>query len=53
MIHEQVDKRGGSNEYTVVVGDRFVVTATGQGVGIDALKAGVGSVDLRKLEATK
>ena len=53
VIHEQVDKRGGSNEYTVVVGDRFVVTATGHGVGIDALKAGVGSVDLRKLEATK
>ncbi len=53
LVHEQVDKRGGSNKYTVVVGDRFVVSATGQGVDIDALKSGVGAVDLAKLESMK
>jgi hypothetical protein len=53
MIHEEVDKRGGHNKYTVVVADRYVVAADGNGVDIGALKSAVNSVDLAKLEALK
>jgi hypothetical protein len=52
-VHEEISKRGGANSYTVVLADRFVVTAKGQGVGIDALKATVASMDLGKLESMK
>jgi len=53
MIHEEVDKRGGRNKYTVVVADRYVVAAEANGVDIGALKSGVNSVDLAKLETLK
>jgi hypothetical protein len=53
LVHEQVDKHGGTNKYSVVVGERFVVSASGRGIDIDALKAGVNSVDLGKLESIK
>jgi hypothetical protein len=36
-----------------VLGDRFVVSATGRGLPIAELKAAVSSVDLAKLEALK
>ncbi|MBL0143541.1 MAG: YIP1 family protein [Betaproteobacteria bacterium] len=52
-VHEEISKRGGDNEYTVVLGERFVVSARGQGVAIDALRSGVGSLDLGKLESMK
>jgi hypothetical protein len=52
-IHEEISKRGGENEFTVVLGDRFVVSARGQGVTIDALRSSVGSLDLGKLESMK
>lgn len=54
LTHEQGSKRpGGSNEYTVVLGDRFIVAARGTGVELPALKAAVASLDLGKLEALK
>ena len=53
MIREEISKRDGDNEYTVVLGDRFVVSARGQGVSIDALRSAVGSLDLAKLESMK
>jgi hypothetical protein len=53
VVHEEVSKRGGSNKYALVLGDRFIVTAQGQGVDINALKSGVGSLDLAKLEGMK
>jgi hypothetical protein len=52
-IHEKGSKRGGSNEYTVVVGSRFVVSAKGRGVELTELKAAVTALDLAKLEALK
>lgn len=53
LIHEEWNKNG-SGEYTVIVGDRFVVAVHGSGVAsIDALKAAVGSVNLAGLEALK
>ena len=53
MVHEEVSKTGGENEYTVVLGSRFVVSARGQGVAIDTLRSAVGSLDLAKLESMK
>jgi hypothetical protein len=53
MIHEEVDKQGGSSKYTVVVADRFVVSAEGNGVDIGTLKAGVNAVNLGALEGLK
>jgi len=53
MIHEQWDN-GGSGEFTIVLGDRFVVAVHGYGVAnIDALKSAAGSVNLAGLEALK
>ena len=53
MIHEEVDKRGGHNKYTVVLADRYVVAAEANGVDIASLKSAVNSVDLAKLETLK
>lgn len=53
LTHEKTSKTGGSNEYAVVLADRFVVTAKGRGVGLETLKAAVGSLDLAKLESMK
>jgi len=53
MIHEEVSKRGGRNKFAVVLADRFVVSARGDGVDINTLKSGVGSLDLGKLEGMK
>ena len=53
MVHEEVSKRGGQNEYTVVLNSRFVVTAEGQGVDINSLKSAVNGLDLGKLESMK
>lgn len=52
-VHEEISKRSGDNEYTVVLGERFIVSARGHGVPIDALRSAVGSLDLAKLEAMK
>lgn len=53
MIHEKWDKNG-SGEYTVVLGDRFVVEVHGSGVAnIDALKAAITGLNLSGLEALK
>jgi hypothetical protein len=53
VIHEEISKRGGPNAFTLVLADRFVITAKGKGVGIDDLKATVALMDLAKIEAIK
>ncbi len=53
LVHERQSKTGGTNEFAVVLGDRFVVGASGTGVGLNELKAAVGGLDLRKLESMK
>jgi len=53
LVHQQVSKRGGTNEFAIVLGDRFIVTAKGDGVDINALRAGVSNLDLQKLESMK
>lgn len=53
LIQEKWNNSG-SGEYSVVLGDRFVVEVNGSGVAnIDALKAALASVNLAGLEALK
>ena len=53
LTHEKLSKRGGTNEFGVVLGDRFLVSATGTGIDMSELKAAVQGLDLGKLEAMK
>jgi hypothetical protein len=53
IVHQRTSKTGGSNEFGIVLGDRFVVSATGNGVGVDELKAAISGLDLAKLESMK
>ena len=53
LVHEKVSKTGGTNEYGIVLGDRFVVNAQGDGVDINALKTAVSGLDLGKIESMK
>lgn len=53
LVHERRAKKGGDNEYSVVVADRFVVKAVGTGVDLADLKSGVNGLGLAKLESLK
>ncbi len=53
LVHEEVSKKGGRNKYSVVLADRYVVSAHGRGVDVAALKSAVGGLDLGKLESLK
>ena len=53
-VREEISKRpDGHNIYSVILADRFMVSAEGTGVNIDALKRAVNGLDLAKLEAMK
>jgi hypothetical protein len=53
LTHEEWNEQSKSGEYSVVVGQRFTVKATGDAGSIDDLKQAVSSVDLEKLEALR
>jgi hypothetical protein len=54
IVHEKLSKvSGGTNEFGIVLGDRFVVSAKGQGVGLDELKTAVSGIDLARIESLK
>jgi hypothetical protein len=53
LVHEKGSKHEGGNEFTIVLGGRFIVSAKGRGVDLAGLKTAVSSLDLGKLEAMK
>jgi hypothetical protein len=53
LVHEDADKQGTDNSYSVVLGERFVVSARGHGVDLDTLRSSVSGLDLPRLEALK
>jgi hypothetical protein len=53
LVHERTSKTGGTNEFGLVLGDRFVVSAKGNGVGVNELKAAISALDLARLESMK
>jgi hypothetical protein len=50
MTTETYDRNSKHGEYSVMVGDRFMVQAEGDNVSIDDLKAAVSSIDAGRLE---
>ncbi len=53
MVHEEWNSQSKSGEYSIVVGKRFTVKASGNVDGIEQLKQAVSSIDLSKLESLK
>ena len=53
MVHEKTSKNGGTDEFDIVLGDRFVVNASSRDVKLNELKTIVGALDLSKLESMK
>lgn len=53
MVHEEWDNQSKSGEYSVVVGKRFTVRASGTVDDIDQLKQAVNKIDLARLESLK
>ena len=53
LVREEISKRGGNNTYSVILADRFMVSAEGTGVDFESLKRAVNALDLGKLEAMK
>jgi Yip1 domain len=51
-VHEKISKRGGENEFGIVLGERFIVGASGN-IPPDQLRAGLDNLDLAKLEGMK
>jgi hypothetical protein len=52
-VHEKYNKKTQDGEYSVVVGNRFLVEAQGHQIEMDTLKQAVAGVGLDKLEALK
>lgn len=53
IVHQKISKTGGTHEYNVVIGNRFIVSAESEGIEFDALRTAVSALDLAKLEAMK
>ncbi|HUF48975.1 MAG TPA: Yip1 family protein [Vicinamibacterales bacterium] len=53
LMHEKSSNSGGMNEFGIVIGERFMVTARSRALNLAALKSAVGSLDLAKLEGMK
>ena len=53
LVHEKISKTGGTNEFSIVLGDRFIVNAQSSDIDLGALKAAVSKLDLGKLESMK
>ncbi len=53
QVREYWDRNSSSGEYSVIVGERFVVKVSGEADSVQALKAALKDVDLRKLEKLK
>jgi hypothetical protein len=52
-VQEQWTSATRTGEYTLIVGDRFMVQAKGQGPDMAALKQAVDAVDLARLQQLK
>lgn len=53
LVHEKWDSADKSGEYSIIVGDRFVVLVSGEAADVGALRSLAESVDLAGLEALK
>ena len=51
--HEQYNRNSKSGEYTVIVGNRFMVEINGHGIDMPTMKKAIDQVNLAKLESMK
>ncbi|MEP6702013.1 MAG: hypothetical protein ABJB04_03415, partial [Betaproteobacteria bacterium] len=52
-FHEKYDKSSKSGEYTVIIGNRFMVEVDGSGIDMPTMKKAVEQINLAKLESMK
>ncbi|MEO7761793.1 MAG: transposase [Casimicrobiaceae bacterium] len=52
-FHEKYDKSSKSGEYTVIIGNRFMVEVDGSGIDMATMKKAVEQINLAKLESMK
>ena len=52
-FHEKYDKSSKSGEYTIIVGNRFMVDLHGRGIDMPTMKKAIDQINLAKLEALK
>jgi hypothetical protein len=52
-FHEKYDKNSKSGEFTVIVGNRFLVEVNGNGIDMPTMKKAVETINLAKLESMK
>lgn len=52
-FHEKYDKSSKSGEYTVIVGNRFMVEINGSGIDMPTMKKAIDQINLAKLESMK
>jgi hypothetical protein len=52
-VHEEWDRSSQSGKYAVILGERFLAEISGSATSMDQLKAALGSLDLRGIEALK
>ncbi len=53
VVHEEWRKSSGDGQYSVILAERFLVSAEGSGIDMAGLKATVAAHDLKGLEALK
>ena len=53
MVHEQWDSNDKQGEYSVVLGERFVVKVSGKADSMKTLKSALDGLDLAGLEALR
>jgi hypothetical protein len=52
LVHENTRKNG-ADEFEIILGDRFIVSASSSDVKLNQLKTIVSALDLNKLESMK
>jgi hypothetical protein len=53
IVHERISKTGGSNEFGILIGERFLISAEGNGIDIGTLRGAVMGLDLARLESLR
>jgi hypothetical protein len=53
IVHQKMSKTGGRHEYNIVIANRFIVNAHGDGIEFGTLRSAVAALDLGTLEAMK
>jgi hypothetical protein len=53
IVHEEWSSKSGDGQYSLILGERFLVSLEGNGIDVAGLKAAAASLDLARLQALK